>query len=76
MIEKMKKFTFLVTDKEYEGFISSLRQQGVVHVQQLQQGASSQELQQALDLESRYVAALRVLDSAAKTYQVAPHAPA
>ena len=66
MIEKMKKFTFLVTDKEYEGFISSLRQQG----------ASSQELQQALDLESRYVAALRVLDSAAKTYQVAPHAPA
>lgn len=76
MIEKMKKFTFLVTDKEYEGFISSLRQQGVVHVQQLQQGASSQELQHALDLESRYVAALRVLDSAAKTYQVAPHAPA
>ena len=76
MIEKMKKFTFLVTNKEYEGFISSLRQQGVVHVQQLQQGASSQELQQALDLESRYVAALRVLDSAAKTYQVAPHAPA
>lgn len=76
MIEKMKKFTFLVTDKEYEGFISSLRQQGVVHVQQLQQGASSQELQQALDLESRFVAALRVLDSAAKTYQVAPHAPA
>ena len=76
MIEKMKKFTFLVTDKECEGFISSLRQQGVVHVQQLQQGASSQELQQALDLESRYVAALRVLDSAAKTYQVAPHAPA
>lgn len=76
MIEKMKKFTFLVTDMEYEGFISSLRQQGVVHVQQLQQGASSQELQQALDLESRYVAALRVLDSAAKTYQVAPHAPA
>lgn len=76
MIEKMKKFTFLVTDKEYEGFISSLRQQGVVHVQQLQQGASSQELQQALDLESRYVAALRVLDSAAKTYQAAPHAPA
>ena len=76
MIEKMKKFTFLVTDKEYEGFISSLRQQGVVHVQQLQQGASSQELQQALDLESRYVAALRVLDPAAKTYQVAPHAPA
>lgn len=76
MIEKMKKFTFLVTEKEYEGFISSLRQQGVVHVQQLQQGASSEELQKALDLESRYVAALRVLDSAAKTYKVEPCAPA
>lgn len=76
MIEKMKKFTFLVTDKEYDAFISSLRQQGVVHVQQLQQGASSEELQKALDLESRYVAALRVLDSASKTYKVDPHAPA
>ncbi|MGN1255891.1 MAG: V-type ATP synthase subunit I [Bacteroidaceae bacterium] len=72
----MKKFTFLVTEKEYEGFISSLRQQGVVHVQQLQQGASSEELQKALDLESRYVSALRVLDSAAKTYKVEPCAPA
>ncbi|MGN0234338.1 MAG: V-type ATP synthase subunit I [Bacteroidaceae bacterium] len=72
----MKKFTFLVTDREYDGFISSLRQQGVVHVQQLQQGASSEELQKALDMESRYVAALRVLDSAAKTYKVEPHAPA
>lgn len=76
MIEKMKKFTFLVTDKEYDAFISSLRQQGVVHVQQLQQGASSEELQKALDLESRYVSALRVLDSAAKTYKVEPCAPA
>ncbi|MDH8276268.1 hypothetical protein QIG69_28350, partial [Klebsiella pneumoniae] len=67
---------FLVTDRVYDGFISSLRQQGVVHVQQLQQGASSEELQKALDMESRYVAALRVLDSAAKTYKVEPHAPA
>lgn len=76
MIERMKKFTFLVTDREYDAFIDSLRQLGVVHVQQLQQGASSAELQQVMELEARYVAALRVLDSAAKTYKVEPQAPA
>ena len=32
MIEKMKKFTFLVTEKEYDYFIASLRELGVVHV--------------------------------------------
>ena len=53
MIEKMKKFTFLVTDREYDAFIDSLRQLGVVHVQQLQQGASSAELQQVMELEAR-----------------------
>ena len=41
MIEKMKKFTFLVTNREYEGFVEGIRQLGVVHVQQLQQGATS-----------------------------------
>ena len=34
MIEKMKKLTFLVTEKEYDSFIASLRELGVVHVQQ------------------------------------------
>ncbi len=76
MIERMKKFTFLVTDREYDAFVDSLRRQGVVHVQQLQQGASSDELQQAMDLEARFTAALRVLDAAAKTYEVEPHATA
>lgn len=58
MIEKMKKFTFLVTESEYDNFVSNLRQQGVVHIQQLQQGATSDELQAALSLEQRYRAAL------------------
>ncbi len=73
MIEKMKKFTFLVTNKEYDGFISSIREQGVVHVQQLQQGASSAELQSAMELEQRYKAALLAVDVAAKKYQVEEH---
>ena len=61
MIEKMKKFTFLVTDREYEGFIESIRELGVVHVTQLQQGATSTELQEAIYLEQRYARALDFL---------------
>ena len=68
MIEKMKKLTFLVTDKEYDSFIASLRNLGVVHIQQLQKGATSQELQDGMAFEQRYKAALQVLDIYAKTY--------
>lgn len=68
MIEKMKKVTFLVTNSEYESFLSSIRSIGVVHVQQLQQGASSPELQSALDKEQRYRMALQSMEIAAKTY--------
>ena len=69
MIEKMKKLTFLVTDKEYESFIASLRELGVVHVQQLQKGATSQELQDGMALEQRYKSALQALEIYAKTYK-------
>ena len=62
MIEKMKKLTFLVTQKEYDGFIAGLREQGVVHVQQLKQGQTSPALQQAMDLRLRYQQALDYLD--------------
>lgn len=75
MIEKMKKLTFLVTDREYNEFIEALRQQGVVHVKQLQQGASSAELQRAVDLDTRYANALKILDAAEKTYTVSPVTP-
>ena len=68
MIEKMKKFTFLLTHREYEGFLGQIQELGVVHVEELQQGATSQELQQSMDLVSRYQAVLQKLDSAAKTY--------
>lgn len=68
MIERMKKLTFLVTHREYEGFLEALRQLGVVHVQQLQQGATSPELQEALDLERRYQTTLQHLTTAQETY--------
>lgn len=68
MIEKMKKLTFLVTNKEYDSFILCLRDLGVVHVQQLQQGATSQKLQDAIETEQRFKAVMLYLQSAQKTY--------
>ena len=61
MIEKMKKLTFLVTQKEYDGFIDGLREQGVVHIQQLKQGQTSPALQKALEERQRYQQALDYL---------------
>lgn len=61
MIDKMKKLTFLVTNSEYEGFINSLRDLGVVHVTQLQQGASSPELTAAQNEQKRYADAMSYL---------------
>ena len=68
MIERMKKLTFLVTQKEYDGFIAGLREQGVVHVQQLKQGQTSPQLQQALDLRLRYQQAIDYLDISLKAW--------
>ena len=76
MIDKMKKFTFLVTDNEYEGFIEAIRDLGVVHVTQLQQGATSPELQEAVSLEQRYRAALDFMDVIDKLYSLSPETPA
>lgn len=72
MIEKMKKFTFLVTDREYEGFIDAIRELGVVHVTQLQQGATSPQLQEAIAVEQRYRAALTLLLKVGKEYMTLP----
>ena len=68
MIEKMKKLTFLVTRKEYDGFIAGLREQGVLHIQQLGQGQTSPELEKALSERTRYQQALDYL----KTFPDAP----
>ena len=74
MIKEMKKLTFLVTDKEYEPFIEQLRQLGVVHVVELQAGATSPELQNALSLGERYKAALKAMSYAAASYEKAKKA--
>ena len=68
MIQKMKKLTFLVTNKEYDQFLAELRQLGVVHIEELQKGATSDELQANLSLADRYKHVLSILDYAKETY--------
>ena len=51
MITKMKKLTFLVYHKEYEAFLNGVRELGVVHVAEKQQGvADNAELQDSIRL--------------------------
>ena len=68
MIQKMKKLTFLVTGKEYEQFLTDIRELGVLHIQELQSGATSTELQASLALAERYNHVLKALDFVAETY--------
>lgn len=69
MIQEMKKLTFLVTNGEYEKFIANIRELGVIHVEELQQGATSDELQAGLDMAVRYKEALKALDFAVESYE-------
>ena len=68
MITKMKKFTFLVTNKEYEHFLADIRKIGVVHVEELQSGSTSAEFEAGKALAERYKNALNALDFAQETY--------
>ncbi len=68
MIQKMKKLTFLVTGKEYEQFLTDIRELGVLHIQELQSGVTSPELQEGLALAERYNHVLKALDFVTETY--------
>ena len=64
MITKMKKLTFLVYHKEYEEFLNSLRELGVVHIVEKQQGAADNtELPETLRLFHRLAATLKLLQN-------------
>lgn len=64
MITKMKKLTFLVYHKEYEQFLNSLRELGVVHIVEKQQGvADNMELQENIRLSNRLMATLKLLQN-------------
>ena len=62
MISKMKKLTFLVYHKEYDSFLKSIRELGVVHVFTKSQGvADNAELQEKIRLTAHYTAAIKYL---------------
>lgn len=69
MIQEMKKITFLVTNREYDKFIEDIRELGVIHVEDLQHGSTSNELQSALDSAARIKKAIQILDNAASDYK-------
>ena len=62
MIAKMKKLTFLVYHKEYDAFLKSIRDLGVVHVATKAQGsAENAALQESIRLSARYAATIKLL---------------
>ena len=62
MIAKMKKLTFLVYHKEYDAFLKSIRDLGVVHVATKAQGSAEDAgLQESIRLSTRYAAAIKLL---------------
>ena len=70
MIHKMKKLIFLITSKEYESFIKNIREIGVVHIDNLQQGATSDELSENLSLSSRFKNAIQTIKNSDKAYEI------
>ena len=62
MITKMKKLTFLIYHKDYECFLQSVRDLGVVHVAEKAQGtAENAELQESIRLSDHYASTIKFL---------------
>ena len=62
MIAKMTKVTFLVYHKEYDCFLKSIRDLGVVHVvTKAQGGTENASLQESIRLSARYASAIKLL---------------
>ncbi|MDR0961948.1 MAG: ATPase V [Mediterranea sp.] len=54
MITKMKKLSFLVYHREYEQFLEQIRELGVVHIVEKQQGEPDESLQDMLQKRALY----------------------
>lgn len=68
MIEKMKKYTFLVYHKEYISFLEEIRELGVVHVIEKDKGSVEEgsELAQRMDIAKRMGTAVKFLSARQK----------
>ena len=66
MITKMKKLTLLIYYKEYAAFLEQLRNVGVVHIAQREQGAvEDPELEKRMALANRYMRVIKRLEAVA-----------
>ena len=61
MIVKMSKYAFLVYHKEYDRFLDTLRDLGVVHIQEINSIADNERLQGLLAERKRVSALMRCL---------------
>lgn len=77
MIEKMKKYDFLIYHKDYQDFLLKLRDLGVVHVTQKKDGVilEDERLMGFIELEKRYadvICRLNRIAKEAKTEMLTP----
>lgn len=61
MITKMKKLTFLIYHKEYEEFLQNIRDLGVVHIVEKQNGEMDENLQAFMQKRSYYKGLLQTM---------------
>lgn len=63
MISKMNKLTMLVYHKEYNTFLETLRDAGVVHIAERNSGvAENEEIQELISLSGRYTKLIKKLE--------------
>ncbi len=67
MITKMKKLTFLIYHRDYETFLARIRELGVIHVQERQQGQMDAGLQDALKQRAVYKEVMKTMSFKMKT---------
>lgn len=73
MITKMRKLTFLIYHKEYDSFLKDLRDLGVVHIAEKQQGAiDDAELQEKIRLSTRLNNTLQQFESLNNAAKIKP----
>lgn len=78
MIEKMKKYQFLIYHKDYHSFLLKLREMGVVHVTTKQIGNVQEDstLADRMEKEKRYHAVIKSLNEINKKYEESELVPA
>ncbi|MDL2314688.1 hypothetical protein LJC16_00330 [Bacteroidales bacterium OttesenSCG-928-C19] len=77
MIEKMKKYDFLIYHRDYQTFLYKLRKLGVVHVVQKQTGTLSDDcrLSSWVDMEKRFSVVIKALEDINKDNEAEELAP-